>query len=159
MTVVCRNLFSIFSPSYTFRNTCNENLAVPLDDKSIKVIYNASAYEAVEDERVRDFLHFIMTNDPAGNDFNKLLSDTVERLKENDEFRSDYVAMNLHDRDIIKRAQQEAITVGIAQGQQQKAVEDAKRMLIKKYPADDISEITGLTLEAVLELQKETPAV
>ena len=84
-------------PCYTFKNTCCENPAVPLDDKSIKVIYNASAYESVEDKKIRDFLHFVMTNDPAENDFCKMLSDTVERLKENDKFRSDYAAMNLHD--------------------------------------------------------------
>ena len=41
------------------------------------MIYNASAYKAVEDKEVRDFLHFVMTNDPGENDFNKLLSDTV----------------------------------------------------------------------------------
>ena len=59
--------------------------------------------------------------------------------------------MNLHDRDIKKAAKEE----GLAEGIQQKAIEDAKRMLIKKYPTDDISEITGLPLEKVLELQKE----
>lgn len=115
------------------------------------MIYNASAYEAVEDKRVRDFLQFIMTNDPAGNDFNKLLSDTVERLKENDKFRSDYAAMNLHDRDIIRKTQKEAIALG----QQQNAIESAKKMLTKKYPVNEISEITGLPIEQVIKLAKE----
>ncbi len=138
-------------PCYTFKNTCIENSAVSLDDNSLKVIYNASAYEAVEDKRVRDFLQFIMTNDPAGNDFNKLLSDTVERLKENDKFRSDYAAMNLHDRDIIRKTQKEAIALG----QQQNAIESAKKMLTKKYPVNEISEITGLPIEQVIKLAKE----
>ena len=48
----------------------------------------------------------------------------------------------------------EGLVEGIEQGSQQKAIEDAKRMLIKKYPTGDISEITGLPLEKVLELQK-----
>ena len=48
-------------PCYTFKNTCTENPAVSLDDNSIKVIYNASAYEAVEDKKVRDFLHFVLS--------------------------------------------------------------------------------------------------
>ena len=38
-----------------------------------------------------------------------------------------------------------------------KAVEDATNMLRKRYPASDISEITGLPLEQVLELQKQIP--
>ena len=33
--------------------------------------------------------------------------------------------------------------------------EDAERMLRKEYPIEDISEITGLPIEKVLELQKE----
>ena len=146
-------------PCYTFRNTCAESSAVSLDDKAVKVIYNASAYEKVEDKKIRDFLHFVMTNDPAENDFFKKVSDTVERLKENEKFRSDYAAMNLHDRDIMKIAREEGMTIGIAQGQEQKAIEDAERMLRKEYPIEDISEITGLPIEKVLELQKElTPS-
>ena len=83
------------------------------------MIYNASAYETVEDKKVRDFLQFVMTNDPAGNDFNKLLSDTVERIKDNDEFRKDYAAMNLHDRDIKKASKEEGRAEGRLEGAQQ----------------------------------------
>ena len=38
---------------------------------------------------------------------------------------------------------------------EQKAIEDATNMLRKKFLASDISEITGLPLEQVLELQKQ----
>jgi hypothetical protein len=48
----------------------------------------------------------------------------------------------------------EALQKGIAQGIQQKAMETAKKMLVKNYSESDISEITGLPLEQVLELQK-----
>ena len=56
--------------------------------------------------------------------------------------------MNLHDRDIKKAAREE--------GALQKAIEAAINMLKKKYPASEISEITGLPLEQILELQKQT---
>ena len=39
-------------------------------------------------------------------------------------------------------------------GMEQKAVETATNMLRKNYPLSDISEITGLSFEQVLELQK-----
>jgi|GEM_PF-6566907 len=39
----------------------------------------------------------------------------------------------------------------------QAKMEDATNMLRKRYPASDISEITGLPLEQVLELQKQIP--
>jgi predicted transposase/invertase (TIGR01784 family) len=108
-------------PCYTFRNICEENASVKLNDKSIKVIYNASAYEKEEDERIRNLLHFISTNEPGKDDFSKSLSSLVEKIKENEEFRSDYAAMNLHDRDIQRAARRE----GIAEGSLQKAIEDA----------------------------------
>ncbi len=136
-------------PCYTFKNTCAENSDVSLDDNSIKVIYNASAYEAVEDKEVHDFLHFVMTNDPGENDFNKLLSETVERLKDNDEFRKDYTAMNLHDRDIKKAAKEEGI--------QQQAIESAKKMLADNLSLDKISLYSGLTPEQVKELAAKLP--
>ena len=127
--------------------------AVSLDDKSIKVIYNASAYEAVEDKDVRDFLHFVMTNDPGENAFNKLISETVAKLKDNDEFRSDYAAMNLHDRDIMKAAKEE----GIAEGAQQKAIEVAEKALALKLSPEQVSQISGLPLKKVLELKQNMP--
>ena len=139
-------------PCYTFKNVCLENGAVSLDDKSTKVLYNASAYKAVEDEKIRDFLHFVSTNEPVVNEFSQTLSDTVAKLKDNEKFRKDYAAMNLHDRDIKKAAREE----GIAIGAQQKAVETAINMINNKYQAATISEMTGLPLEQVIDLQKET---
>ena len=50
---------------------------------------------------------------------------------------------------------EEAFQDGLAEGQEKKAIESAKRMLIKKYSTDDISEITGLPLEKVLELKEK----
>ncbi len=135
-------------PCYTFKNTCTENADVSLDDKSIKVIYNASAYETVEDKDVREFLHFVMTNDPGENDFNKLISETVAKLKDNDEFRSDYAAMNLHDRDIMKAAKEE--------GAQEQAISSVINLLkMNKLSPEEIAQAVNLPLERILELQKE----
>lgn len=104
-------------PCYSFRNICQENEAVKLNDKSIKVIYNASAYAKEEDKKIRNLLHFISTNEPGKDDFSNRLSSLVEKLKENEKFRSDYAAMNLHDRDIQRAARRE--------GSLQKSIEDA----------------------------------
>ena len=133
-------------PCYTFKNTCIENSDVNLNDKSLKVIYNASAYQSEKNEKIRAFLHYIYTNEPGEDDFSKRLSAIVEQTKMNEKFRREYATMNLHDRDLIRAAKKEAT--------EQKAFETATNMLKKKYPTSDISEITGLPLEQVLELQK-----
>lgn len=135
-------------PRYTFRNSCQENKSVNLDDKSLKVIYNSSAYEAESDARIRDFLRFVQTNEPGQDDFSNRLSAIVEKTKENEKFKQEYAAMNLHDRDLIDETRKEAL----AEGAQQKAVEDAVT-LVKKYNAapETAAADVGAPLEKVLE--------
>lgn len=138
-------------PCYTFRNVCSENGAVNLDDKTIKVIYNASAYEREEDSLIKDFLHYIYTDKPGEDDLSNRLSRLVKKYKEDENLRSDYLAVNLHDHDIRYEALQEGEQIGA----QKKALETATNMIRKKYPISDISEITGLPPEKVLELQEQ----
>ncbi len=138
-------------PCYTFKNICSENGTVNLDDKTIKVIYNSSAYEKEEDPLIRDFLHFISTGEPGNDNLSNRLSELVKQYKENETSRSDYLAVNLHDYDIRYEALQEGALIGA----QNKAIETATNMLKKKYPASDISELTGLPLEKVLELKEQ----
>ena len=59
--------------------------------------------------------------------------------------------MNLHDRDITRRAKSE----GINEGRQEKAVEDAVNFLKKNIPAETIAECVGLSLEQVKELAEK----
>ena len=106
-------------PRYTFRTRCDENPETSLNDKCLKVIYNASAYKQEKDPLVRSILHFINTNDPGQDTFANRLSSLVETLKERDTFRQEYSAVNLHDRDLIRMAKKEGVLEGIEQGVKQ----------------------------------------
>ncbi|MBR5965632.1 MAG: Rpn family recombination-promoting nuclease/putative transposase [Treponema sp.] len=131
-------------PRYTFRNICQENNLVNLDDKSLKVIYNASAYEKEKDEKIRALLRFVQTNEPGTDDFASRLSEIVERLKENEQFKEEYARMNLHDRDLIRETKREAYA--------EKAIEDAKKLLADgKYTAEEISGLLGIPIESFAE--------
>ena len=55
----------------------------------------------------------------------------------------------------IQNWREDGIIEGRAEGARQKAVETARNMLKKNYKIPDIAEITGLSLEQVLDLQKE----
>ena len=125
-----------------------ENSDVDLDDKSLKVIYNASAYELEKNDKIRKFLKYVSTNEPGEDDFNKRLSATVEMIKENDKFRSDYAAMNLHDYDITTMAKEAGI--------EEARIEAAKNLLRMKLGThEQIAQAQGLPLEKVLELADE----
>ena len=139
-------------PCYSFRNICEENVDVKLNDKSIKVIYNASAYEKESDEKIRNLIHFISTNEPGEDDFSNRLSSLVKSLKETEKFRSDYAAMNLHDRDIQRAARREGIAEGIAQGAREKAIETARNLKHKNVPLETIAECVGLSVEEIEKL-------
>ena len=72
--------------------------------------------------------------------------------------KEEVLAMSLTEYDaeeVMRDIREEGREIGIAEGTQQKAVEDASNMLRKNYPVDDISEITGLPLEQVLQLQAQ----
>ena len=137
------NNISYGLPCYTFQNSCIEDGKVKLHDNSFKVIYNASAYNKEKDEKIRDFLYFIHTNDPGKDDFNKRLSEQVEKIKENEKFRRDYAAMNLHDRDLIRIAKKEASL--------EKSVETARKLLADgKYTAEEISALLQIPAETFM---------
>ena len=88
----------------------------------------------------------------------------VEEQKENDKFRNDYLAMNLHDRDITKKAFAEGeilgiqkgieqgLSQGIEQGVKQNKIETAKKLFSMGLSVEQVSEGTGLSLEKVQEL-------
>lgn len=142
-------------PCYTFQNVCKENAIVNLNDKSLKVIYNASAYSQEKDEKIKAFLHYISTNEPGEDDFSNRLSDLVEIIKDNEIFRSDYAAMNLHDRDIMRLAKKEGREEGLKDGALQKAIETAANMLNDKIPVENIARYVNLPLEKVQELAEK----
>ena len=51
--------------------------------------------------------------------------------------------------------QEEAFERGVNKGVQQKAIEAAKKMLVKNYPFSDICEITELSQKQVKDLYDE----
>ena len=147
-------------PRYTFRNICVENNSVNLDDKCSKVVYNASAYENVKDEKVRALLRFIQTNEPGEDDFSRRLSEFVAKVKENEKFRKEFSDMNLHDFDIMTEAKEEGIAEGreegLAEGEKigarQNAIENARNLKAAGVDINIIAKCVGLSVEEVEKL-------
>ena len=130
-------------PCYTFKSICEENPDVNLNDKTTKVVYNSSAWEKEKDEWLRNYLHYVFTNETGEDDFSRELSTAVEKKKQDEKFRSLYLSMNLHDRDIKEEAKE------------QKALEATINLLkMGVGTPEQIAQATGLPLEKVLELQK-----
>lgn len=93
--------------------------------------------------KVRALLRFIQTNEPGEDTFAKQLKEFVLKARHNEKFKREYLAMNLHDRDMIRKGRKEG------------AVEAARNALAMNLTAEQAVQITGLSLDQVLELQKE----
>ena len=141
-------------PCYTFKNLCLQNKNLELCDETTKIIFNSTAYNKEKNLEISAFLKYIKTKVPTSNLTDKI-NNMVEEQKENDKFRTEYLSMNLHDRDITRKAFTEGIEQGISQGAEQAKIETAKEALKNNISIEIISKITGLSLEKITEIQKE----
>ena len=150
--------FNADLPCYTFKNLCLENKNIELDDGTTKVVFNSSAYEKENNLEISAFLKYIKTKVPTSN-FTDRLHRLVEEHKLNNKFKNEYLAMNLHDRDITRKAFQEGkdagISQGLQQGAEQKAIETARNMILDKLSLEQIAKWTSLPLEKVQKLAEE----
>ena len=68
-------------PLYTFTTTCREDQSLP-DDKTKKLFYNISRWQATGNKELRDFFKFIKTNVPQNN-FTQDLAMQVKKAIQN----------------------------------------------------------------------------
>ena len=142
-------------PCYTFKNLCIQDKNTELCDETTKIIFNSTAYNKEKNLEISAFLKYIKTKIPT-NDFTKKLNILVEESKINNKFRNDYLAMNLHDRDIRWIALAEGKQIGLQEGAEQKAIETAKNMILQSVGTlEQISSITGLAVEDINKLKEE----
>ena len=137
-------------PIYTFRNHCDENLVLVLDDFAVKKFFNANAYAKENDIEIKSFLEYIYNNKPV-DDFTDRINNLVTTIKQQEFNRKEYSTVNIHDQDTFRRGKLE----GIQQGELQAKIQTAKNMLNKNIPIDVIAECTGLSQETVEQLAKD----
>ena len=147
--------FSHNLPCYTFVNTCREKKSLELKDGTTKVFFNSTAYSQEQDVEISALLRYISTKIPT-DDFTSRVNSIVESSKNNEKFRSEYLAMNLHDRDIKVLAYKDGMAEGEKNGrkagQLEAKIETAKNLLAKNIPVEVVIECTGLPIEEVEKL-------
>ena len=101
-----------------------------------------------ENLEIKGFLGYLCNGKPSDY-LTEDIDQRVERLKINEIFRSDYMmdALPLHD------ARKAGLREGRLEGERDKAIETAKKMLENEIPIDLITKCTGLSLEEVKRLK------
>ena len=145
---VCKDdFFGENLPCYSFSNLCHEKLNLELGDKTHKIIFNASSFSKEKDLERKSLLEYIR-NKKSTSDFTKMIDQLVEKTKENQTFRGDYMAWGLAEQDAEKRG----YNAGIADGAEQKAIDTAKKLLLMDLSIENIAKATGLPLETIQKL-------
>ena len=73
--------FDLNLPIYTFKNRCEENTSLSLNDKTIKLIYNSTAYENEKNVDISAFLEYIC-NQKTVDDFTSKIDFFVQKIKQ-----------------------------------------------------------------------------
>ena len=102
---------------YTFKNRCIEDGEVSNDDKSTKVIYNATSYAKEKDSQIRAFLQYLC-NRSSTDDFTNKIDKRVEHFKLSERFKGDYMFVKLHEWEMKEKAKKEGYEEGFESGRE-----------------------------------------
>lgn len=150
--ICIKDIFEKGLACYSFENLCRENTSIHLNDRAFKYFFIAQNCDKILNEQQKAFLQLVL-GQKASNNFTRRIEELTEEAKHNTQWRRQYMEwerQRTYDYENGKEA-------GIEIGKEEKAIETVTNMIKKKYPPKEISEITGLTFEKVLELKKQIP--
>ncbi|MBP5569212.1 MAG: Rpn family recombination-promoting nuclease/putative transposase [Treponema sp.] len=149
--ICMENIFSAQKkdlPVYTFENMCREDNSVKLNDRTYKHFFIApTCAKMIEDEEIRSFFEFLITNNPADN-YTSELDSYVTYAKKNMQWRMEFMTWERME----TYKYEEGFEDGEQNGRQNKAIEDATNFLKEKISPEIIARCVGLPLEEVLKL-------
>ena len=149
---ICRtDPFDLGEPCYETKTVFNNHPEKIFDDNTHRIFYNASAYKKESDPELYAFLQFVSTNVPEDKFTNEIFS-LVEKNKQDEQFRSEYMRCNLHDYDIMEEAREQGIAIGEERGRSEAKLEAARNFLMENLSVETVARCTGLPLETVKQL-------
>ena len=152
--ICMENIFSAQKkdlPVYTFENMCREDKSVKLNDRTYKHFFIApTCAKMIEDEEIRSFFEFLITNNPADN-YTSELDSYVTYAKKNMQWRMEFMTWERME----TYKYEEGFEDGDQNGRQNKAIETATNFLKEKISPEIIARCVGLPLEEVLKLEVE----
>ena len=93
--------FDVFGESrwkYTFENICRENMNLSLQDGTTKIFFNTTGTKGNLNKQAVNVLKFIEDN-TIEDDFTKRLAQEVQKIKENKEWKVEYMTLLMRERD------------------------------------------------------------
>ena len=118
---------------YTFENICNENKELYLKDGTSKVFFNTKDYYKESKEDAKSFLEYIEKETISENNFVKKLEQKIRNIKENKEWRAEYMTLLMREqeiaRDNFEKGKLEGIAEGVVKGREEGMAEGIEKII------------------------------
>lgn len=129
------DIFGRSLPVYSFKNTCEEEPALSLNDRTFKIFFNAQKYDKMPGEELRNFFSYL-NNGKAASEFEKRIEQHITEARHNAEWRRKYMTW---EQEVNLKYEQ-----GLQQGTAKTKLEDAANFYRKGVSKEIILECTGL---------------
>ncbi|MBR1736846.1 MAG: Rpn family recombination-promoting nuclease/putative transposase [Firmicutes bacterium] len=83
---------------YTFRNRCDENMNITLNDDTVKIVVNSTGTQGEISDELKATLDYIVSGVPT-TPYSKDLDKAVEEVKNDKEWREQFMKLALRDRE------------------------------------------------------------
>ena len=122
---------------YTFQNVCKEDPKLTLKDDTTKIFFNTKGTKGKISKEAKRILEFIESN-AAEDDFTKKLAAEVQKIKENKEWKVEYMTLLMREREKYKEGYTEGEAHGKAEGKANGIIDT---LLELGYTCEDILSI------------------
>ena len=156
--------FGADMPIYTVKQTFEENEKLIFDDKTHKIFYNVNAFEKLSnDVETKAFLEYLCKHQSTTK-FTQSLETAVYRNRNNQNWRQDYMTLAYDMHMVAKEAAEKAFENGFSAGEErgrnegislgitQAKLETAKNALSMNLTLEQVSSLTGLSVEEIEKL-------
>lgn len=132
---------------YTFKNFCQENKSIELQDDVTKIFISTKG--EAEENKNDDFEALLKYIDgiKTENSFVNKIDNRINQIKQDEKERGAYMQYDLHLRQIEKKAKEE--------GKLETLFEIAKNMILGNMPLDKIAEFTKLPISEIKEISAQ----
>ena len=124
-----------------------------LASPKVQVFFNATEYGKIEDKEEKAFFKFLLGNS-ADDDLTRTIAEKVNRAKKSAAFRRQYMTweqeMKHLSRVAFDEGKAEGLSMGLERGARQKAIENAKNALSMGLSVEQVSKITGLSVDEIV---------
>ena len=141
-------------PVYTFCYRAEEDNSIAMEDGSVNIFFNAKLYDKMNSVERRNFFEYLCKQ-KTESDFTTNLADKVKSVKTSSDEKRVYMTFE----EMVEEGFNEGKSVGLEEGREETRLETARNMFELNLSPAQIAKCTGLSLEKVLELQKEVVKV